>query len=109
MQINSINTNPQNFNGNISRKAVNFLLNNTQHFFVQGTSFFLTNKFVEPIDNIGTFLRAKIMIDIGEYLSLVTQHQKCTSQKQCTNIIPAIIDCSKDIVRWTSKLIEKVK
>ena len=109
MQINSIKTTGQNFNGNISRKAAGFLLNNTQHFLVQGTSFFLAHKLVQPIDSMEVFLRTKIFIDLGEYLSLVTKSQKCTGKNQCTNIIPDIIYCAKDVIRWTGKLIDKIK
>lgn len=106
MQINRVNN--ANFNGRFSQKAINFVQNQGHHMWTQGTSFLICSA-LYPIENFGQFLRAKVFIDLGEYLSNIVIKNPNTSARQCTNMFSALSDCSKDVIRWTGKLIDKIK
>ncbi|MCR4880924.1 MAG: hypothetical protein K6A44_03115 [bacterium] len=107
MNVQSIN-HSQSFKGNFSQKAVDFAKNQGHHMWTQGVSFLICSK-LYPIDNFEQFWRAKILIDFGEYLSNIFIQNPNTTAKQCTNIFSALTDCTKDVIRWTSKLIDKSK
>ncbi len=106
MQVQKVNS--QNFNGKISQKAVGFLLDNGRHLFVQGSSFFLADKFIQPIDSFESFMRTKVLIDFGEYISNIVVENSNTTARQCTNIFSALSDCTKDVIRWGKALADKI-
>ena len=106
MQVKAVNT--QNFNGSFSQKAIGFAKNQGHHIWTQGMSFLVCSR-LYPIDNFEQFLRAKILIDLGEYMSNFVIKNPNTTLRQCTNVFSALTDCSKDLVRWTGKLIDKIK
>ena len=107
MQIQSIN-NSTTFNGNIMKSTLGFLKNQGNHLLVQGTSFYLVHKFIQPIDSLETFMNTKICLDAGECLACFFDKRPITNAKQFTNIFSALNDCSKDVIRWTKTIIEKL-
>lgn len=106
MQINRVST--TNFNGNFSQKAIDFARNQGHHLWTQSTSFIICSA-LYPIENFGQFVRTKVLIDMGEYLSNLCIKNPNTTAKQCTNMFSALTDCSKDVIRWTGELIDKIK
>ena len=98
----------QNFRGNFSQKAVGFMKNQGHHMWTQGMSFLICSS-LYPIDSFEHFVRTKILIDFGEYISNICIKNPNTTQRQCTNVFSALTDCTKDVIRWTGEIIDKFR
>lgn len=91
---------------NMMKKMGDFLQAQSRHLFVQGASFAYGAKYLGAFESFDAFVDAKILIDLGEYLSNLMLKNPNTNSKQCTNIFSAATDCTKDVIRWVKKLSE---